>query len=125
MLVSDVCQARATHGVQDGCWYFELTIEHLGETGHARCGWCTSKADIQAPVGADQYGFAYRDMEGTKVHKGMREAYGDEYAEGDVIGFYIYLPAVDKPKTSETDKPELVSLFLSCLPFHSGSRVIA
>eukprot|EP00959_Pyramimonas_sp_CCMP1952_P024094 505462-Pyramimonas_sp.AAC.1 len=47
MLVSDVCQARATHGVQDGCWYFELTIEHLGETGHARCGWCTSKADIQ------------------------------------------------------------------------------
>eukprot|EP00240_Pyramimonas_obovata_P001044 CAMPEP_0118930446 /NCGR_PEP_ID=MMETSP1169-20130426/7130_1 /TAXON_ID=36882 /ORGANISM="Pyramimonas obovata, Strain CCMP722" /LENGTH=473 /DNA_ID=CAMNT_0006872805 /DNA_START=10 /DNA_END=1431 /DNA_ORIENTATION=- len=98
--------ARATHGVREGCWYFEITIEHLGETGHARCGWCTSKADIQAPVGSDQYGFAYRDLEGAKVHKGIREAYSDEYTEGDVLGFYIYLPAFDKPEVPGT-KPEL------------------
>lgn len=99
-------QARATHGVREGCWYFEITIEHLGETGHARCGWCTSKADIQAPVGSDQYGFAYRDLEGTKVHKGMREAYGEGYNEGDVLGFYIYLPPFDKPEI-QGSKPEL------------------
>ena len=49
--------------MREGCWYFEVTVQHLGETGHARVGWCTKKADVQAPTGADAHGFAYRDLE--------------------------------------------------------------
>lgn len=43
-------QARATHGVAEGCWYFEVTVEYLGETGHCRVGWATKQAHLHAPV---------------------------------------------------------------------------
>ncbi|KAJ7561920.1 hypothetical protein O6H91_03G047700 [Diphasiastrum complanatum] len=83
---------RATRGVVEGAWYFEIRVEKLGPTGHTRLGWCTQKADIQAPVGYDTHGYSYRDLEGSKVHSALREPYGEAYSEGDVIGFYINLP---------------------------------
>lgn len=83
---------RCTHGVHEGAWYCEVKVEHLGEDGHCRLGWATRKAEIQAPVGCDMHGFSYRDLEGTKVHKGLREPYGEPYAQGDVIGLLIHLP---------------------------------
>lgn len=65
----------------------------MGETGHTRLGWSTEKGDLQAPVGYDGNSFGYRDIDGSKVHKALREKYGEEgYKEGDVIGFYINLP---------------------------------
>ncbi|KAJ0975606.1 hypothetical protein J5N97_017571 [Dioscorea zingiberensis] len=83
---------RATRGVQEGAWYFEIKVMRLGESGHTRLGWATEKGDLQAPVGFDGNSFAYRDVDGSKVHKALRENYGDGYGEGDVIGFYISLP---------------------------------
>ncbi|XP_021772112.1 protein TRAUCO-like [Chenopodium quinoa] len=84
---------RATRGVSDGAWYFEIKLVSLGETGHTRLGWSTEKGDLQAPVGYDANSFGYRDIDGSKIHKALREKYGDEgYKEGDVIGFYINLP---------------------------------
>lgn len=84
---------RATRGVCDGAWYFEIKVEKLGETGHTRLGWSTEKGDLQAPVGYDGNSFGYRDIDGSKVHKALREKYAEEgYKEGDVIGFYINLP---------------------------------
>ncbi|CAN1189409.1 Protein TRAUCO [Linum perenne] len=84
---------RATRGVCEGAWYFEMKVESLGETGHTRLGWCTEKGDLQAPVGYDGNSFGYRDIDGSKIHKALREKYGEEgYKEGDVIGFYISLP---------------------------------
>ncbi|CAI9106284.1 OLC1v1005408C4 [Oldenlandia corymbosa var. corymbosa] len=84
---------RATRGVVEGAWYFEIKIVHLGESGHTRLGWSTDKGDLQAPVGYDANSFGYRDIDGTKLHKAVREKYGEEgYKEGDVIGFYINLP---------------------------------
>lgn len=84
---------RATRGVVEGAWYFEIKVERLGETGHTRLGWSTEKGDLQAPVGYDGNSFGYRDIDGSKVHKASREKYGEEgYKEGDVIGFYINLP---------------------------------
>ncbi|KAL7202558.1 hypothetical protein ACSBR1_034096 [Camellia fascicularis] len=84
---------RATRGVVDGAWYFEIKVVNLGETGHTRLGWSTEKGDLQAPVGYDGNSYGYRDIDGTKVHKALREKYGEEgYVEGDVIGFYINLP---------------------------------
>lgn len=84
---------RATRGVVQGAWYFEIRVVNLGETGHTRLGWSTEKGDLQAPVGYDGNSFGYRDIDGSKVHKALREKYGEEgYKEGDVIGFYINLP---------------------------------
>uniref|UniRef100_A0A0C9S669 TSA: Wollemia nobilis Ref_Wollemi_Transcript_11699_1872 transcribed RNA sequence n=1 Tax=Wollemia nobilis TaxID=56998 RepID=A0A0C9S669_9CONI len=84
---------RATRGVVEGAWYFEIRVVNLGETGHTRLGWSTEKGDVQAPVGYDANSYSYRDVDGSKVHKAVREPYGDgPYVEGDVIGFYINLP---------------------------------
>ncbi|XP_022967516.1 protein TRAUCO-like isoform X1 [Cucurbita maxima] len=84
---------RATRGVEEGAWYFEIKVVSLGETGHTRLGWSMEKGDLQAPVGYDGNSFGYRDIDGSKVHKALREKYGEEgYKEGDVLGFYINLP---------------------------------
>lgn len=83
---------RANRGVDDGAWYFEITVEFLGPTGHTRLGWATQKAEVQAPVGYDAQSYAYRDLQGLKVNAARPEPYGEEYKEGDVVGFYIHLP---------------------------------
>ncbi|KAL1220903.1 Protein TRAUCO [Cardamine amara subsp. amara] len=84
---------RATRGVVEGAWYFEIKVVSLGETGHTRLGWSTDKGDLQAPVGYDGNSFGFRDIDGCKIHKALREKYAEEgYKEGDVIGFYINLP---------------------------------
>ncbi|XP_059315294.1 protein TRAUCO [Lycium ferocissimum] len=84
---------RGTRGVLEGTWYFEIKVVKLGETGHTRLGWSTDKGDLQAPVGYDGNSFGYRDIDGSKIHKALREKYGEVgYGEGDVIGFYINLP---------------------------------
>ncbi|XP_006664329.2 protein TRAUCO [Oryza brachyantha] len=84
---------RATRGVAIGTWYFEIKVLHLGSSGHTRLGWATNNADLHAPVGYDVFGFGYRDLDGTKVHKAWRAKYADQgYGEGDVLGFYIHLP---------------------------------
>ncbi|KAL7227189.1 hypothetical protein ACSBR1_022118 [Camellia fascicularis] len=84
---------RATRGVMEGAWYFEIKVVKLGERGHTRLGWSMEKGYLQAPVGYDANSFGYRDIDGCKIHKALREKYGEEgYVEGDVIGFYINLP---------------------------------
>ncbi|CAL5229622.1 g12986 [Coccomyxa viridis] len=84
--------ARATRGVHKGTWYFEIRVTHLGPMGHCRLGWSTKKGELQAPVGYDEHSFGYRDLEGSKVHKALREEYGKPYREGDVIGCFIHMP---------------------------------
>ncbi|VVB00575.1 unnamed protein product [Arabis nemorensis] len=84
---------RATRGAIEGAWYFEIKVVNLGETGHTRLGWSTDKGDLQAPVGYDGNSFGFRDIDGCKIHKALREKYAEGgYKEGDVIGFYINLP---------------------------------
>ncbi|KAI8016436.1 Protein TRAUCO [Camellia lanceoleosa] len=84
---------RATGGVMERAWYFEIKVVKLGETGHTRLGWSMERGDLQAPIGYDANSFGYRDIDGCKIHKALREKSGDEgYVEGDVIGFYINLP---------------------------------
>eukprot|EP00775_Hariotina_reticulata_P001810 gene1810-2143_t len=84
---------RATHGFHAGTFYCEVAVQHLGATGHCRIGWATKKAEINAPIGYDQYGVSYRDIQGSKVHKALREdQYGEPYGETDTIGLYLHLP---------------------------------
>ena len=55
---------------------------------------------MQAPVGNDDFSFGYRDLEGSKVHKGLREEYGAPYGEvsplSDMLLFWLYTAAVSK-----------------------------
>lgn len=94
---------RATTGPFQGAWYFEIKVQHLGETGHTRLGWSTRSGDLQAPVGYDTHSYGYRDVDGSKVHSTLREAYGAGYGEGDVVGCYINLPGGVRPP-----KPDIV-----------------
>ncbi|KAJ8622213.1 hypothetical protein MRB53_030742 [Persea americana] len=56
---------RATRGVLEGAWYFEIKVVNLGETRHTRLGWSTEKGDLEAPVGSDANSFRYRDVDGN------------------------------------------------------------
>ena len=77
--------------VNEGAWYFEIVISHLGKSGHARVGWSRVNPEASAPVGTDECGYGYCDVGGEKVHQSKREAYGEAFAAGDVIGCYIDL----------------------------------
>uniref|UniRef100_A0A0D9XWU1 B30.2/SPRY domain-containing protein n=1 Tax=Leersia perrieri TaxID=77586 RepID=A0A0D9XWU1_9ORYZ len=112
---------RATRGVAAGAWYFELKVLHLGSTGHTRIGWATNNADLHAPVGFDVFGFGYRDIDGSKVHKSWRSKYADQgYGEGDVLGFYIHLP---DGELYEPKQPFLVHY--KGLPFRAETPKVA
>ena len=74
---------RATHGVHRGSYYFEVEIlrsydseqsylqsiksSKCAANGHVRVGWSTRQGDLQAPVGFDQYSYAYRDTDGNSI----------------------------------------------------------
>jgi len=83
---------RCTHGVTQGAWYCEVTLTHLGPSGHLRIGWATRRSEINAPVGFDSYGYGYRDLGGCRTHQARCSPYGKPFCEGDVIGMLIYLP---------------------------------
>eukprot|EP00985_Skeletonema_marinoi_P008421 scaffold3804_cov159-Skeletonema_marinoi.AAC.4 len=94
--------SRATHGVSNGCYYYEAIIGggdnsniYSGQkrplhessnqeepsdlatkrqkTGHVRIGWSTRSGDLQAPVGYDASSYAIRDTGGSRIHKSRRE----------------------------------------------------
>ena len=91
------CTARGTHGASEGTWFFEVELTALGGVaspatstststpsfylGAARVGWATRAAELQAPVGYDKHGYAFRDREGCKVHDALREPYFEKAEE--------------------------------------------
>jgi Set1/Ash2 histone methyltransferase complex subunit ASH2 len=85
---------RGSHGVHVGTWYAEVTLTHLGDTGHVRLGWATRAAEINAPVGYDAHGHGLRDVDGSALHAGGRTPYASRgLSEGDVVGLLLHLPA--------------------------------
>ena len=50
-----------------------------------------------AQVGYNEHSYAYRDLEGSKVHRGLREPYGQAFAEGDVVGCLLHMPPGGRP----------------------------
>ncbi|KAJ3073379.1 Set1/Ash2 histone methyltransferase complex subunit ASH2 [Podochytrium sp. JEL0797] len=88
--------SKATHGVYEGCWYYEVTF-HAGEKGHARVGWSQISGDLQAPCGYDKFSYSFRDTPGTLFHEsrplsGTPEPYLSGFKDGDVLGLMITLP---------------------------------
>ena len=100
---------RATHGVANGCYYYEVTVKepNNGEDGHTRIGWSTEAGDVQAPVGYDVNSYSYRDVNGGAFHESMGKDYGEPYGPGDVIGCLIKMgdpPAAHRERQRVTLK---------------------
>ncbi|DBB09777.1 TPA: hypothetical protein ACH3X3_001407 [Trebouxia sp. C0006] len=58
-------------------------------------------------VGYDQHSFAYRDLEGVKVHQANREAYAEPFTEGDIIGCLLHMP--EGGRAFEKEKSDIVT----------------
>jgi Set1/Ash2 histone methyltransferase complex subunit ASH2 len=58
------CSSKASHGVESGSWYFEVEIMR----GSVRVGWSQALAEIQAPVGYDEYGYGISNKQSKIFH---------------------------------------------------------
>lgn len=89
--------ARSTHGVREGCWYFEVKVDDLTAEGSAcRLGWGQDYANLQTPLGFDKFGYSWRSKKGTVFHQSKGTHFSEGYETGDVVGFLIELPASNK-----------------------------
>ena len=61
--------------------------------GHTRIGWSMRTAELQAPVGYDQWSYGLRDISGSKIHNSKRDDRwgGFSFGPGDIVGFAIFL----------------------------------
>ena len=84
--------------VTTGTHVCEVVVRRLGETGHARLGFGTKRCELQAPIGFDAFGYGYRDVDGSRVHKALRSEYGEGFKEGDVIGMVLHLPVEEEER---------------------------
>jgi hypothetical protein len=141
--------AQATHGANEGTWYYEITIgEPLQADGHVRLGWATEMAELQAPVGYDRYSYSYKDSTGQIFHQSRGMNYGRPFGVGDVIGCLIHLPPVDgggnshgnnmplnqasmemreesvKEKEKEKESAKAIRKSMQKLPPHRGSFIM-
>lgn len=94
---------QSNRGAHVGTWYLEIAVAHLGTSGHCRLGVGTSGQDVEGPCGYTEASFGFRDVDGSKVTKGWREAYGEAYGEGDVVGVYLHLPEGGRPMEQKAD----------------------
>ena len=58
--------AKATHGIWEGHWYYEVTLNN--NTGNTRIGWSQISGDLQAPCGYDIFSYSFRKSPGTLFH---------------------------------------------------------
>ena len=109
---------QATRAVEIGSTlarYFELKIDHLGESGCVRVGWMTRRGEMNAPVGFDNKGYSYHAGSGSKYHEARLKTYGEPFSEGDVIGCYLYLDEDGKEVVveEEQENPETLVVIKS------------
>ncbi|KAH8397720.1 hypothetical protein KR215_010587 [Drosophila sulfurigaster] len=85
-------QVRATHSVNRGRWYYEITIEEMPEGAATRIGWGREYGNLQAPLGYDKFGYSWRSRKGTRFTESQGKHYSASYGEGDTLGLLIELP---------------------------------
>lgn len=88
---------RATHGIRCGAWYFEVKIDEMPPDTATRIGWSQPLGNVQAPCGYDKFSYSWRSKKGTCFHQSRGKHFSDGYGEGDILGFYVYLPQPDDP----------------------------
>lgn len=80
---------RATRSLPtDKKYYWEFCFsKQSAENSHARFGISTLKADMEAPVGIDEYGYSVRDLGGS-YHEGHRNKniITPPFQKGDIVG---------------------------------------
>ncbi|GBM38040.1 Set1/Ash2 histone methyltransferase complex subunit ASH2 [Araneus ventricosus] len=119
------CMARATHGVNRGTWYFEITMDDVPDGAAARLGWSQPLANLQGPLGYDKFSYSWRSRKGTKFHESRGYHYSDEgYGQGDTLGFLIHLPQIgDKIPLPPIYKDKPLVKFKSYLYYEEKDEV--
>ncbi|XP_075457330.1 set1/Ash2 histone methyltransferase complex subunit ASH2 isoform X1 [Ascaphus truei] len=116
---------RASHGVREGAWYFEILVDELPPDTAARLGWSQALGNLQAPLGYDKFSYSWRSKKGTKFHQSIGKHYSNAYGQGDTLGFYIKLP--DETETAQalpdTYKDKALIKFKSYLYFEEKDFV--
>ena len=79
------CSSKASHGVESGSWYFEVEIIK----GSVRVGWSQALADIQAPVGYDEYGYGISNKQSKIFHCSRGYSVDFDLNEVERIGCFI------------------------------------
>ncbi|KAG9511013.1 Set1/Ash2 histone methyltransferase complex subunit ASH2, partial [Fragariocoptes setiger] len=117
------CMIRATHSVNRGKWYYEATIESMPALSATRIGWGQVWANLQAPLGYDDYGYSWRSRLGTKFHKAHGKTFDKNggYREGDTVGCMIELP-YGNPTNSTTLEHLPVSVKESAHPIYDKKK---
>jgi Set1/Ash2 histone methyltransferase complex subunit ASH2 len=87
--------ARCNRGFVEGCWYYEAVVQHAPGEGNCRIGWVQAKDEtqLQAYPGFDEWGYGYRDKDGTYFHQARASGQGPSYGQGDVVGCLLHVPA--------------------------------
>jgi hypothetical protein len=80
---------KASHGVWQGAWYFEVEI--VNDLGNARIGWSQISGDLQAPCGYDDYSYSLRNIGGL-FHQARNWNHYGEFRKGDILGVAISIP---------------------------------
>merc|ERR1712168_1366606 len=118
------CMVRASHGVNLGSWYFEVTVKDLGENSAVRIGWSQQSANLQAPLGYDKFGYSWRSRKGTRFHQSRGKHYSDGYTKGDVLGFILHLPKSNEPShVIDTCKDNALIKFKSFFYFEEKDEI--
>lgn len=87
--------ARANVKISEGSWYFEIVVVKANEPGSdasVRIGLARREASLEAPVGADGYGYGLQSIKGRKVHLSRPAEFMEPFGSGDVIGFHVEIP---------------------------------
>jgi len=92
------CMGRATHGVNYGTYYYEITIADQPEGSHCRLGWSQELGNLQGPCGYDKFSYGWRSRKGTVFHESHGKHFSCEgFGVGDTLGFLIHLPEDPAP----------------------------
>jgi hypothetical protein len=113
---------RATHGVCEGAWYYEVTVLGYEGDGAVRLGWSTRRSDTETPVGFDSYGFAIRDRTGEFVHNAKLRAHGKQFGKGDVIGCCIRMPKQSVENKKKVERSDYQWLEYRFIQFLQGKK---
>ncbi|KAJ1645636.1 transcription factor, contains a PHD finger motif [Coemansia asiatica] len=94
--------AKASHGVETGAWYFEVTVlQPVRPEFNLRIGWSQISGELHAPCGYDVFSYSVRAKPSTRFHAAIGSPYGEEYGPGDTIGLLIYLPELDSDEKQD------------------------
>ena len=82
------CSSKASHGVEMGSWYFEVKVLR----GAVRVGWAQALAEIQGPVGYDEYSYALSNKHSSLFHCSRAQKCSIDCSKVKVIGCVLRLP---------------------------------